>query len=111
MSWSDQAEFKSLVFKKRLVTTALTLSMSVGYFGFILLLAYNKACLAQKVGDHVTLGIPMGLGVIVLAWLVTGVYVWWANEVYDKEANKMKINWANDMYDQAAVAMKIRKGA
>jgi len=58
--------------------------MLIIYFGFILLVAFNKEFLAGKIGEYITIGLPIGIGVIVFAWLLTGVYIWWANNKYDR---------------------------
>ena len=51
----------------------LTLAMMVVYYGFILLVAFNKQFLSQRLGDGVmTLGIPIGFGVIVFTIVITG---------------------------------------
>ena len=62
----------------------LTLSMMVVYYGFILLVAFNKEFLAQRLGDGVmTVGIPLGFGVIVFTVVITAIYVRRANTTYD----------------------------
>jgi uncharacterized membrane protein (DUF485 family) len=86
----DSPEFKKLVAGRWSVSLALTLAMFVSYFGFILVLAFDKSVLAQKIGAHLTLGIPIGVGVIVFAWVLTGLYVWWANGYYDKAVTELK---------------------
>ena len=73
-----------LVARRSRFTTLLTVLMLIAYFGFILLIAFNKAFLAQPIGDGVTsLGILVGLGVIAFAILLTGIYVRRANGEYD----------------------------
>ena len=63
----------------------LTLAMLVVYYGFILLVAFNKELLSRPVGDGVmTLGIPIGLAVIVFTVIITGIYVRHANGRYDE---------------------------
>ena len=63
----------------------LTLAMLVVYYGFILLVAFNKELLSRPVGDGVmTLGIPIGLFVIVFTVIITGIYVRHANGRYDE---------------------------
>jgi uncharacterized membrane protein (DUF485 family) len=63
----------------------LTLAMMVVYYGFILLVAFNKPLLATRLGDGVmTLGMPLGLGVIVFTVLITGLYVRRANKEFDR---------------------------
>ena len=58
--------------------------MMVCYFGFILLVAFGKPFLSQRIGDGVTtIGIPIGLGVIVFTILITGYYVRRANREFD----------------------------
>ncbi len=63
----------------------LTLAMLLVYYGFILLIAFNKVWLAAPVGQGVTtVGIPAGLFVIVFTVIVTGIYVRHANGRYDQ---------------------------
>jgi len=61
----------------------LTVAMIVLYFGFILLIAYNKPLLARLIAPGLSLGILLGALVIVASWLLTLVYVRWANTHYD----------------------------
>ena len=62
----------------------LTLAMMVVYYGFILLVAFNKPFLSQRLGDGVmTVGIPIGFGVIVFTILITAIYVKRANKEFD----------------------------
>lgn len=62
----------------------LTIVMLVVYYGYIALIAFNKAYLGQPIGAGVTtLGIPLGMGVIVFTILITGLYVQRANSIYD----------------------------
>ena len=63
----------------------LTVLMLVVYFGYIALIAFNKPFLAQPIGSGVTtIGIPIGLGVIIFTIVITGIYVRRANGEYDK---------------------------
>jgi uncharacterized membrane protein (DUF485 family) len=62
----------------------LTLAMMVVYYGFILLVAFNKPFLSQRLGDGVmTVGIPLGFGVIVFTVIITAYYVRRANSEFD----------------------------
>jgi uncharacterized membrane protein (DUF485 family) len=62
----------------------LTVAMLVVYYGFILLVAFNKPFLATRIGDGVTtIGMPLGLGVIVFTIVITAIYVRRANNEYD----------------------------
>ena len=54
------------------------------YYGFILLVAFDKELLAKAIGAGVTtLGIPIGLAVIVFTVIITGIYVRRANNEFD----------------------------
>ena len=79
----DQARFQDLIKRKRTISVILTALMLAIYFGFILVLAFRKDLLAVRVGEHLTLGVPVGLAVILSACVLTGVYVTWANSAYD----------------------------
>jgi uncharacterized membrane protein (DUF485 family) len=62
----------------------LTLAMMVVYYGFILLVAFDKEFLAQRMGAGVmTVGIPIGFGVIVFTIVITAIYVQRANREFD----------------------------
>jgi uncharacterized membrane protein (DUF485 family) len=62
----------------------LTLLMMVVYYGYIALIAFNKPFLSQPIGAGVTsLGIPIGLGVIIFTILITALYVRRANSEFD----------------------------
>ncbi len=63
----------------------LTLSMMVVYYGFILLVAFNKEFLSQKLGAGVmSVGIPLGFAVIVFTVVITAIYVRRANTEFDE---------------------------
>jgi len=62
----------------------LAIAMLIVYYGFILLVAFNKPLLATRLGEGVTtIGMPLGLGVIVFTIVITGIYVRRANKEYD----------------------------
>ena len=62
----------------------LTLAMMVVYYGFIMLVAFNKEFLSRRMGEGVmTIGVPIGFGVIVFTILITAIYVKRANKEFD----------------------------
>ena len=76
--------YQELVRRRSSLGWMLSLIMLVIYFGFILLVAYAPKFLGTPIGTGVmTIGIPIGLAVIVLAFALTGIYVSKANSSYD----------------------------
>lgn len=82
--------FHELVRKRSTFAWILTILMLIIYFGFIGLIAFNKAFLATSLsGGVTTIGFPLGVGVIVSAFLLTGIYVWRANGTFDDMTKKI----------------------
>ena len=70
--------------KRNRLGVFLTVLMLVAYYGYIALIAFDKKFLAQSIGSGVTtLGIPIGLGVILFTIIITGIYVRRANGEFD----------------------------
>lgn len=86
----NSKSFKELVRKRLNFSLTLTIVMLVVYFGFILVVAFYKELLAVKIGEHITLGLPIGIGVILFAWILTGIYIRWANKTYDKSVRELR---------------------
>jgi uncharacterized membrane protein (DUF485 family) len=94
----NDPDFQKLVKERTRIMIILTLVELVVYFGFILLVAFNKEFLAQKLGDSViTIGIPIGIGVIVISFLLTGIYVYIANKDFDELSEKIKQKYAREV--------------
>ena len=68
----------------------LSAAMLIIYFGFVLLIAFNKPFLAIILTPGLSLGILLGALVIVAAWVLTLIYVRWANNVYDERISKLR---------------------
>ena len=78
-------KYRELRDKRNAFGWTLTLLMLIVYFGYIALIAFNKPFLAQPIGNGVTtIGIPIGLGVIIFTIVITGIYVRRANDEYDR---------------------------
>ncbi|KAB1074909.1 DUF485 domain-containing protein [Methylobacterium planeticum] len=76
--------FQALVHERTRFGWILTILMLIVYFGFIGLIAFDKALLAVKVGGGTaSLGLFLGVGVIVFAFILTGIYVARANSRFD----------------------------
>lgn len=78
--------YQRLVRERSRFAWRLTGVMLVVFFGYILLIAFDKALLARPVfGGTTSLGIPLGLGVILAGVALTGVYVRRANREFDPQ--------------------------
>lgn len=85
----NSAHFKELVEKRQRFAAILSLIMLVIYVGFILLIAFAPGWLGTPLhaGTSVTRGIPIGIGVIVISFILTAVYVWRANGEFERLTN------------------------
>jgi uncharacterized membrane protein (DUF485 family) len=80
----NDARYQQLKANRARFGWLLAAAMMIVYYGFILLVAFNKPLLATRLGEGVTtLGMPIGLGVIVFTIVITGIYVRRANREYD----------------------------
>lgn len=80
----NNPKFHELVSKRTVFAWTLTVVMLVIYFGFILLIAYGKSFLGTSLsGGTATVGFPIGVGVILSAIALTGIYVRRANTEFD----------------------------
>ena len=66
----------------RLAVT-LTAAMTAIYVGFTLLIAFNKPLLGTVLVPGLSLGILLGVVVIITAWVLIMIYVRWTNKHYD----------------------------
>ena len=81
---ANNPNYQALKAKRTRFGWWLTLAMMLAYYGFILLVAFNKSFLSQKLGAGVmTMGIPLGFGVIVFTIVITAYYVNRANREFD----------------------------
>lgn len=88
---ASDPRYIALIRRRGRFTTILTVIMLIAYFGFILTIAFDKALLAQSIGGGATSwGIPIGLGVIALAIMLTGLYVWRANRDFDPVTDQLR---------------------
>ena len=86
---SDDA-VTSLTAARWRVAIMLTMAMMFLYFGFILLVAFNKPLLGREITSGLSLGILLGALVIVAAWLLIWIYTRWANTHYDTAVARLK---------------------
>jgi uncharacterized membrane protein (DUF485 family) len=81
---SQHPKYRELKAKRTSLGWWLSLAGMLAYYGFILLVAFDKSLLAQKIGNGVTtLGMPLGVAVIVFTIIITWVYIRRANSEFD----------------------------
>ena len=78
-------KYQELQSKRNSFGVLLSILMLVVYYGYIALIAFNKPFLAKPLGAGVTtIGIPIGMAVIVFTIVITGIYVRRANGEFDE---------------------------
>ncbi len=83
-------EFKALVKRRWWVSMGMLALLFVSYYGYVLVVAGDKEFVSRKIDGATTLAIPLGIAVIVFAWVLTAVYVAWANRSYDPEVERLR---------------------
>ena len=78
-------KYQKLVAERSRYGWTLTIIMLIVYYGYIGMIAFDKELLAKRIGEGaMTYGIPIGMGIIVVTVILTGLYVRRANEKYDR---------------------------
>lgn len=82
----NNPKFHQLVAKRSRLVWTLSIIILVIYFSFILLIAFAPSFLGQPIGasSSISIGIPIGLFIILMAFILTGVYVFIANKSFDQ---------------------------
>jgi uncharacterized membrane protein (DUF485 family) len=85
----ENPKFQVFVKKRNNFSIVMSILMIIAYYGYILLIAFNKPFLATKLSDGgvTSIGIPIGLGVILFTIVITWIYVRRANSEFDTEAD------------------------
>lgn len=79
-------QYQDLIKTRNTLGWSLTILVFLAYYGFILVIAFDKSLFAIPLapGMITTWGIPLGFGVILLTIVVTAIYVRIANNEYDR---------------------------
>lgn len=82
----NSVHFRELVEKRQRFAFLLSILMLIIYVGFILLIAFAPHWLGTPLhaGTTVTRGIPIGIGVILISFVLTAIYVWRANSEFER---------------------------
>lgn len=90
--------YQDLISKRSSFAWKLTITILVVYYAFILFIAFSPETLGASLnGGMTTLGIPVGIAIIVFAFVLTGIYVKRANSEFDDLTNKVKEDIAKEM--------------
>ena len=87
---SSEVAFQDVTRRRWRIAIVLTCAMVAMYFGFILLVAFDKPLLGRLVSPGLSLGVLLGALVIVVSWIMTWIYVRWANTHYDRVMHDLR---------------------
>lgn len=81
---ASSPRYQQLVRERSRFSWTLTIIMLTVFFGYMLLIAFAPEFLGRRIGGGTTtIGIPIGIGVILCGILLTGIYVHRANARFD----------------------------
>lgn len=83
-------DFKKLVRTRWIVSFVLLGLLFLFYYGYILIAAFYPSFFARKFGPFSNFGILTSAAVIFFSWILTLVYVVWANRFYDRNAARLR---------------------
>ena len=85
-------KYQELVHKRSRFNWIMAIIMLVIYYSFIMIIAFAPGFLGTPIraGSVITIGIPIGIGVILSAFILTGIYVFRANAQFDPLTNEIK---------------------
>ena len=86
----DIGALEQLAARRLRVALGLTGAMLVVYFGFILLIAFAPGFLGESIVDGLSVGMALGVVVILATWVLTWSYVGWANRVYEPAIRELE---------------------
>jgi uncharacterized membrane protein (DUF485 family) len=80
----NDPNYKALVAERSSFGWTLAILTIILYYGYVAIVAFSPATIAMKVAGNITIGIILGVGLILISILLTGVYVMRANSRYDE---------------------------
>jgi len=87
----NNPKYQLLVEKRSSFAWTLSIIMLVVYYTFIMIIAFKPSIFAIKIGSGViTLGIPVGIAIIIISFILAGIYVYRANGEFDKLTQEIK---------------------
>ena len=87
----NNPSYKELVEKRSSFSWKMAIAILVVYYAFILTIAFVPQVLGTPIGDGVmTIGIPIGIVIILFSFIMAGIYTVRANGEFDNLSNKVK---------------------
>ena len=87
----NNPKYQKLVTERSKFAWTLSIIMLVVYYAFIMTIAFNPSFLGTKIGDGVmTIGIPIGIAIIFISFILAGIYVKRANGEFDQLTKEVK---------------------
>jgi len=97
----NNPKYQELVTKRSKFAWKLSIIMLVVYYAFIMTIAFSPETLGTKIGDGViTIGIPVGIAIIFISFILAGIYVNRANGEFDDLTQEIK-----DEFNEEVVAV------
>jgi len=96
----NHPKYQELVSTRSRYAWTLSILMLLVYYTFIMTIAFKPELLAVPLSDGsvISVGIPVGIAIILFSFFITGLYVYRANHTYDVLLNELK----NDLEKQGA---------
>lgn len=90
-------KYKELVRTRSRFAWTLSILMLLVYYAFIMTIAFKPELLAMPLSDGsvISLGIPVGIGIILFSFFLTGLYVYKANNTYEPMLEEIKADLEN----------------
>jgi len=87
----NNPKYQKLVTERSKFAWTLSIIMLVVYYAFIMTIAFNPSFLGTKIGDGVmTIGIPIGIAIIFISFILAGIYVKRANGEFDQLTKEVR---------------------
>ncbi len=84
------SSLKRLSSKKARLTTFFTFFIVAFYFSFIAIVSFDKSLAGLQLLPGLSVAVILGIGTIVMVWIFTLCYTYWANRIYDKAIHRLR---------------------
>jgi uncharacterized membrane protein (DUF485 family) len=90
----NHPKYLELTTKRNRFAWTLSILMLLVYYAFIMTIAFTPELLAIPLSDDsvISIGIPIGIFIILFSFFLTGLYVYKANGTYDVLLEEMKLD-------------------